>query len=107
MVILCTCSVDVACELPHPFIVSDTYEFVLELHSMFNISCTGKKDVIWEEPLPVNTHVLPGYYMTTLLIDGAEAHHTREYMCVYQSPDIEQANTEDIASIYIFVPGKY
>ncbi|KAF4070920.1 hypothetical protein AMELA_G00279030 [Ameiurus melas] len=95
---------NVACELHHPIIVSDTYEFVLELHSMFNISCTGKKDVIWEEPLPVNTHVLPGYYTSTLLIDGAKAYHTGEYMCIYQSPDAEQANMDDIASIYIFVP---
>lgn len=107
MLILCTCSPDGGCELSPPVIISDREEFVLELHSMFNISCTGKKSVMWEEPLPVNTHVLPGYYMTTLLIDSAAAHHTGEYTCIYESTDEEQLNTENMAVIYIFVPGKY
>ncbi|KAB5539700.1 hypothetical protein PHYPO_G00092030 [Pangasianodon hypophthalmus] len=93
-----------ACELPPPIIVSDRGEFVLELHSVFNISCTGNKSVVWEEPLPVNTHVLPGYYTTTLLIDGAAAHHTGEYTCIYNDSDEEQPNINNMASIYIFVP---
>ncbi|MCJ8743546.1 hypothetical protein PDJAM_G00095270 [Pangasius djambal] len=96
-----------ACELSPPIIVSDREEFVLELHSVFNISCTGKKSVVWEEPLPVNTHVQAGYYTTTLLIDGAAAHHTREYTCIYKSSDEELPNINNMASIYIFVPGKY
>lgn len=90
-----------------PIIVSDREEFVLKLHSMFNISCTGKKGVMWEEPLPLNTHVLPGYYTTTLLIANAEAHHTGEYTCIYESTDKEQLNKDNMASIYVFVPGKY
>lgn len=95
------------CEGSPPIIVSDTDEFVLELHSMFNISCTGKKSVMWEEPLPVNTHVLPGFYTATLLIDSASAYHTGEYTCVYESRDQAQLSIEDLTSIYIFVPGEY
>lgn len=102
----CTCSPDGAKASP-PIIVSDRNEFVLELNSLFNISCTGKKRIMWKEPLPLNTHVLPGYYLSTLLIGSAEAHHTKEYMCIYESQDQVQPNTDDMASIYIFVPGKY
>ncbi|KAI5090427.1 platelet-derived growth factor receptor alpha [Silurus meridionalis] len=93
---------NVECELSPPIIVSDRTLFELELHSVFNISCTGKKNVMWEEPLPMNTHVLPGYYTSTLLIDDAAAHHTGEYSCIYE--DEEQIYHEFIASIYIFVP---
>lgn len=62
---------------------------------------------MWEEPLPFNTHVLPGYYTTTLLIDSAAAYHTGEYACVYDSQGEEQQDIDNMASIYIFVPGKY
>ncbi|KAM9435321.1 platelet-derived growth factor receptor alpha isoform 1-T4 [Clarias gariepinus] len=96
----------VACESSLPTIVSDRDEFVLELHSKFNISCTGKKSVMWVEPLPLNTHVMPGYYTITLLIDGAEAHNTGEYTCVYEDIDETDSYSDDVegASIYIFVP---
>lgn len=93
------------CELSPPIIVSDREEFVLELHSVFNISCTGKRSVTWEEPLPADTHVLPGYYTAMLMIDSATAQHTGEYMCIYETSENEEP--DNIASIYIFVPGKY
>ncbi|KAG7316741.1 hypothetical protein KOW79_020282 [Hemibagrus wyckioides] len=90
--------------LSPPTIVSDKEEFVLELDSVFNINCTGKKRVMWEEPLPVNTHVMSEHYTTTLQIDRAAGYHTGEYMCVYESQDGEQPNLDNMASIYIFVP---
>lgn len=88
----------VVCGLLPPTIVSNETQFVLEPHSVFNISCTGKERVKWEEPLPRNTHVLPGYYTATLLIDDAAAFHTGQYTCVYEAVQTESA------SIYIFVP---
>ncbi|KAL6486112.1 hypothetical protein MHYP_G00055040 [Metynnis hypsauchen] len=84
--------------LPPPTIVSDQTQFVLELHSVFNLSCTGKQSVFWVEPLPKNTHVLPGYYTATLLIEDAAAFHTGPYTCVYEGEESEPA------SINIFVP---
>ncbi|XP_066533035.1 platelet-derived growth factor receptor alpha isoform X2 [Hoplias malabaricus] len=90
----------VLCDIAPPSIVSEETEFVLDLHTVFNVSCTGKKAVVWEEPLPQNTHVLPGFYTATLLIEHASAFNTRSYNCVYEDlPD-----TYEPASIYIFVP---
>ncbi|XP_022520156.2 platelet-derived growth factor receptor alpha [Astyanax mexicanus] len=89
---------EVVCDLPPPTIVSNETQFVLPPHSVFNISCTGKQRVKWEEPLPRNTHVLPGYYTATLLIDDAAAFHTGPYTCVYEAVETEPA------SISIFVP---
>lgn len=79
---------------------------MLELNSVFNVTCTGNKSVVWDEPLPVNTHVLPGFYTSTLLIDSAAGYHTGEYVCVYKTLDEYQSNIDTMASIYIFVPGK-
>ncbi|XP_076873224.1 platelet-derived growth factor receptor alpha isoform X2 [Brachyhypopomus gauderio] len=95
----------VASELSPPTIVSNQQEFVLEPHSVFNISCTGKKNVVWEEPLPINTHVLPGFYTATLLINDAAADHTGHYVCVYETMDGVRDNEDNnSASIYIYVP---
>ncbi|XP_062858175.1 platelet-derived growth factor receptor alpha isoform X2 [Trichomycterus rosablanca] len=95
----------ITCENSPPVIVSDRDEFVLAPNSQFNISCTGKKNVQWEDPLPSNTHthVLPDLYTATLLILGAEAANTREYMCVYEDGEPESTD-ENTASIYIYVP---
>ncbi|KAJ3600139.1 hypothetical protein NHX12_034089 [Muraenolepis orangiensis] len=65
--------------LPPPTIVSNEEEFVLSPLSVFNISCTGKRNVVWAEPLPGDTFVLPGYYTSTLFIYNASADHTGYY----------------------------
>lgn len=77
---------------------------------MFNISCTGKRNVMWAEPLPDNALVYPGYYTATLFIDNATAENTRYYMCVYENQDgeVESELEEDTeAGIYIFVKGTF
>ncbi|XP_027001962.2 platelet-derived growth factor receptor alpha isoform X1 [Tachysurus fulvidraco] len=92
------------CDLSPPTIVPDKTVFLLELNSVFNVTCTGNESVVWDEPLPVNTHVLPGFYTSTLLIDGAASYHTGEYVCIYKTLDESQSYTDMMTSIYIFVP---
>lgn len=76
---------------------------------MFNISCTGKRNVIWAEPLPKNTFVYPGYYTATLFIYNATVENTNYYMCTYESQDEQEGrlDEENEAGIYVFVPGEY
>ncbi|KAM6963198.1 platelet-derived growth factor receptor alpha [Aplochiton taeniatus] len=88
-----------------PTIVSNEDEFVLQQSSVFNISCTGKRNVVWVEPLPQNTFVVPGYYTETLFIYNASAEHTGYYTCKYQSIESEEEDeNENVADIYVFVP---
>ncbi|KAJ8397518.1 hypothetical protein AAFF_G00437940 [Aldrovandia affinis] len=83
-----------------PTIVSDRDEFVIELHSQFNISCTGDKAVSWAGPLQDNVFIDP--YTATLSIDNASAANTGFFTCEYRElgPDAEGEEAE----IYIFVP---
>lgn len=95
--------------LSPPTIVSNEEEFVLQPNSVFNISCTGKRNVVWTEPLPKNTFVYPGYYTATLFIYNATVENTGYYMCTYQTQegDLEDELEEDNeAGIYVFVPGE-
>lgn len=88
--------------------MSNDEEFILQPNSVFNISCTGKRSVVWEEPLPANTFVLPGYYTATLFIYNATVENTGYYMCVYETPEDEvesEPEEENEAGIYVFVPG--
>ncbi|XP_069555354.1 platelet-derived growth factor receptor alpha [Brachyistius frenatus] len=99
--------VSVTCALSPPTIVSNQEEFVLQPNSLFNISCTGKRNVIWAEPLPENTFVYPGYYTATLFIYNATVENTGYYMCAYetQEGDLDDEQEEDNeAGIYVFVP---
>uniref|UniRef100_A0A3Q0T8A7 Immunoglobulin-like beta-sandwich domain-containing protein n=1 Tax=Amphilophus citrinellus TaxID=61819 RepID=A0A3Q0T8A7_AMPCI len=95
--------------LPPPTIVSNQDEFVLQPNSLFNISCTGKRNVIWAEPLPNNALVFPGYYTSTLFIDNTTVENTGYYTCVYENQDgnldgdLENSETD----IYIFVPDSH
>ncbi|XP_056131652.1 platelet-derived growth factor receptor alpha [Lampris incognitus] len=91
--------------LPPPTIVSNDNEFVLQPHSMFNISCTGKRNVVWTEPLPENAFVYPGYYTSTLFIYNASVAHTGYYICRYEDAEEELEEEDDNeAGIYVFVP---
>lgn len=77
---------------------------------MFNISCTGKRNVVWVEPLPENTFVYPGYYTATLFIYNATVANTGYYMCTYETQEGEHGGhleEENEAGIYVFVPGEY
>ncbi|KAI4828770.1 hypothetical protein KUCAC02_022846 [Chaenocephalus aceratus] len=99
--------VSVTSGLSPPTIVSNEEEFVLQPNSVFNISCTGKRNVVWTEPLPKNTFVYPGYYTATLFIYNATVENTGYYMCTYQTQegDLEDESEEDNeAGIYVFVP---
>lgn len=98
--------VTVSSELSPPTIISNEQEFILKPNSLFNISCTGKRNVVWAEPLPKNTYVYPGYQTATLLIDNATVANTRYYMCTYETQEGElEAEPEDNeAGIYVFVP---
>uniref|UniRef100_A0A8C5G444 Platelet-derived growth factor receptor alpha n=1 Tax=Gouania willdenowi TaxID=441366 RepID=A0A8C5G444_GOUWI len=94
--------------LSPPTIVSNREEFILQHNSVFNISCTGKKNVVWVEPLPQNTFVFPGYYtdnsglfVTTITVERATAIHTGYYTCFYNRNTTEDS---DDSSIYIYVP---
>lgn len=90
--------------------MSNEEEFILKPNSMFNISCTGKRNVIWADPLPQNTLVYTGYYTATLFISNATVENTGYYMCVYDSQEGElQGDPDDDneAGIYVFVPGEY
>lgn len=90
--------------LSPPTIVSNEEEFVLQPHSVFNISCTGKRNVVWAEPLPSNTFVLPGYYTATLFIYNATVDNTAYYMCTYESTEEGEPEEDHEAEIYVFVP---
>lgn len=95
--------------LPPPTIVSNQEEFVLQPNSLFNISCTGKRNVVWAEPLPENSFVFPGYYTATLFIYNVTVENTGYYMCTYetQEGDMEAEPEEDNeAGIYVFVSGE-
>lgn len=101
------CSPLVTRGLATPTIVSTEDEFVLEPLSVFNISCTGKRNVAWVEPLPDDTFILPGYYTSTLFIYNASVTHTGYYSCKYQDKEgDEEDDEENEAVIYVFVPGK-
>ncbi|XP_068448927.1 platelet-derived growth factor receptor alpha isoform X2 [Clinocottus analis] len=89
--------------LSPPTIVSNEEEFVLRPNSVFNISCTGKRNVLWAEPLPANSFVLPGYYTATLFIYNATVENTAYYMCTYETPEGEPEEDNE-AGIYVFVP---
>uniref|UniRef100_A0A3B4X6H9 Ig-like domain-containing protein n=1 Tax=Seriola lalandi dorsalis TaxID=1841481 RepID=A0A3B4X6H9_SERLL len=98
----------VTCGLSPPTIVSNQEEFILQPGSRLNISCTGKRSVVWAEPLPENTFVLPGYFTSTLFIYNATVGNTRYYMCVYEGREgdlqSEEEEEENEAGIYVFVP---
>ncbi|XP_037627127.1 platelet-derived growth factor receptor alpha [Sebastes umbrosus] len=99
--------VSVTSGLSPPTIVSNEEEFTLQPNSVFNISCTGKRNVVWDEPLPRNTFVYPGYYTATLFIYNATVENTGYYMCSYETPegDLEDEPEDDNeAGIYVFVP---
>lgn len=98
-------AISASCGLSPPTIVSNEEEFVLSPLSVFNISCTGKRNVVWAEPLPGNTFVLPGYYTSTLFIYNASAEHTGYYTCQYEHPDTrpDDDDDENVAVIYVFV----
>ncbi|XP_036970034.1 platelet-derived growth factor receptor alpha [Acanthopagrus latus] len=100
--------VSVTSGLSPPTIVSNEEEFILQPNSVFNISCTGKRNVIWAEPLPKNTFVYPGYYTATLFIYNATVENTGYYMCAYEKPQGEPEDDpeeeENEAGIYVFVP---
>ena len=103
-------SISVTSGLSPPTIVSNKEEFILQPNSIFNISRTGKRNVVWAEPLPKNTFTLPGYYTATLFIDNATVENTGYYMCTYEYREGEtdtEPDDEHKAGIYIFVPGKY
>uniref|UniRef100_A0A6Q2XR39 receptor protein-tyrosine kinase n=1 Tax=Esox lucius TaxID=8010 RepID=A0A6Q2XR39_ESOLU len=100
-IILCGI-ISVTCGRTPPAIVSTEDTFFVKPHSMFNISCTGKMQVIWVEPLPDNAFVMPGYYTATLFIYNASVANTGHYTCKYEGD--EDDNEENMASIYIFVP---
>ena len=99
-----------SCGRPAPTIDSQEDEFVLSPLSEFNISCMGD-NVVWAEPLPGSTFVLPGSGSSTLFIYNASVEHTGPYTCLYRHPDArpgdqDQDEDEDGASIYVFVPGE-
>ncbi|XP_053177771.1 platelet-derived growth factor receptor alpha [Scomber japonicus] len=99
--------VTVTCGLSPPKIISNEDEFILKPNSLFNISCTGKRNVVWQEPLPKNVLVYPGYYTATLFIDNATVENTGYYMCTFetQEGDVEvDSEDENEAGIYVFVP---
>lgn len=102
------CVFPVTCALSPPTIVSNEEEFILQPNSLFNISCTGKRNVVWVEPLPQNTFVLPGYYTATLFIYNATVEHTRYYMCAYENhgTEAQSGSDEEETGIYVFVPGE-
>lgn len=98
--------VSVTCGLLPPTIVSNQEEFVLQPDSIFNISCTGKRNVVWTDPLPKNTFVYPGYYTSTLFIYNATVENTGYYMCIYETRQDERNGdaADSEAGIYVFVP---
>lgn len=96
--------------LSPPTIVSNEEEFILQPSSVLNVSCTGKKNVVWVEPLPKNSFVFPGYYTATLFIYNATVENTRYYTCTYEHLEAGlegQPQEENEAEIYVFVPGEY
>ncbi|XP_034036396.1 platelet-derived growth factor receptor alpha [Thalassophryne amazonica] len=92
----------VATGLSPPTIVSNDNEFVLQPDSVFNISCTGKRNVVWAEPLPENSFVYTGYYTAALFIYNATVTNTGYYMCQYE--DQKGEPDEEESEIYVFVP---
>ncbi|XP_041861672.1 platelet-derived growth factor receptor alpha isoform X2 [Melanotaenia boesemani] len=99
--------VSVTSGLSPPTITSDQNEFILQPNSIFNISCTGEKNVFWTKPLVENTFDLPGYYTATLYIYNATVENTGYYMCTYKNPETDvddELLDEDEAGIYVFVP---
>lgn len=88
--------------------MSNEEEFILQPNSVLNISCTGKRNVVWAEPLPRNTFVYQGYYTATLLIYNATVENTRYYICTYETheSDLESGPEYNEAGIYVFVPGE-
>lgn len=97
--------------LPPPTIVMNHFiytDFILQPNGVFNITCTGEKNVVWAEPLPKNTFVYPGYYTATLFIYNATVENTGYYMCTYETPENDLGSDpeeENEAGIYVFVPG--
>ncbi|XP_059196558.1 platelet-derived growth factor receptor alpha isoform X2 [Centropristis striata] len=89
--------------LSPPRIVSNEEEFILQPNSVFNISCTGKRNVVWAEPLPTNSLVYPGYYTATLYIYNATVENTAFYVCTYD-PEGDEPELNNEAEIYVFVP---
>ncbi|KAM7410383.1 hypothetical protein PAMA_001701 [Pampus argenteus] len=99
--------VTVTSGLSPPTIISNEDEFILKPSSVFNISCTGKRNVVWAEPLPENTFVYPGYYTATLFIYNATVANTGYYMCTYETQEGElqdEPEEDNEAGIYVFVP---
>ncbi|XP_076008962.1 platelet-derived growth factor receptor alpha [Genypterus blacodes] len=94
----------VASGLSPPTIVSNEDEFVLQTHSMFNITCTGKRAVTWAEPLPEDTFVYQAPYTSTLFLFNASVAHTGYYMCRYETQEGEAEDESEEAGIYVFVP---
>ncbi|XP_019752641.1 platelet-derived growth factor receptor alpha [Hippocampus comes] len=103
-----TLAVTVKCGLQPPTIISDQTEFVLRPDSVFNVSCSGTGSVVWAEPLPRNTFVLPGYMTATLFIYNATAANTGYYVCLDEllaaNPAAGDPEVEHEAEIYVFVP---
>ncbi|TWW57585.1 Platelet-derived growth factor receptor alpha [Takifugu flavidus] len=99
--------VSVTSGLSPPTIVSNEEEFILLPSSILNVSCTGKRNVVWAEPLPTNSFVFPGYYTATLFIYNATVKNTGYYTCTYVHLEAEQEGQPQEANeaeIYVFVP---
>uniref|UniRef100_A0A674MP28 Platelet-derived growth factor receptor alpha n=1 Tax=Takifugu rubripes TaxID=31033 RepID=A0A674MP28_TAKRU len=90
--------------LSPPTIVSNEEEFILLPSSILNVSCTGKRNVVWAEPLPTNSFEdNSGLFVTTISVDSASAMHTGYYRCFYRRNATEDAD-EAMQSIYVYVP---
>ncbi|XP_033476966.1 platelet-derived growth factor receptor alpha [Epinephelus lanceolatus] len=99
--------VSVTSGLSPPTIVSNEEDFILQPNSIFNISCTAKRNVVWVEPLPKNAYVYPGYLTATLFIDNATVENTGYYMCTYETQEDDlgaEPEEDNEAGIYVFVP---
>ncbi|KAJ8277105.1 hypothetical protein GJAV_G00071530 [Gymnothorax javanicus] len=85
-----------------PSIAVDENEFVLPLHSQFNISCTGQGAVEWTGPQLHEVRAEPGSNSAMLLIHNATAANTGYYTCNRSAPGEERESEE--WDIYVFVP---
>ncbi|XP_043917366.1 platelet-derived growth factor receptor alpha [Protopterus annectens] len=100
------------CLTDRPDISSSEAEHVVVIGSRFTVTCTGEREIEWEQPsLEHNSNVVvkeeennSGLFVTSLTIVNATATNTGRYMCYYYAENQTDEYDPDGSEIYIYVP---
>ncbi|KAL4635447.1 platelet-derived growth factor receptor alpha [Arapaima gigas] len=89
-------------KLSAPSITPDVPKLIMSLRASFSLTCTGVRQVRWDDPLMDNVVVTSEPQVSTLHVSDASAKNTGQFRCTYDPPEDEDEDGE--ANIYVYIP---